>query len=115
MSAQVKILRQTGADAIIAVGVYGPCGAFIRDARMAGWSVPVANVSFVGAAEMLARLGGYSQKLGRDLITKLLNSQVVPSQEDVRLPLVADFRAHIRTQHHGGPAIRPASCSPSRC
>ncbi|HXL22313.1 MAG TPA: ABC transporter substrate-binding protein [Candidatus Dormibacteraeota bacterium] len=101
MSAQVKILREAGADAVIAVGVYGPCGAFIRDARMTGWNVPVANVSFVGAAEMLARLGETSQKVGRDLTTNLINSQVVPSPEDLRLPLVAEFRAHIQTGHHG--------------
>src|SRR5580704_10589820 len=29
MGAQVRILREAGADAVIAVGVYGPCGAFI--------------------------------------------------------------------------------------
>ena len=101
MSSQVKILRAAGADAVIAVGVYGPCGAFIRDARMAGWNVPVANVSFVGAAEMLAKLDGTSKKVGRDLSNNLINSQVVPSPDDLRVPLVADFRARIQTENHG--------------
>lgn len=45
MRDQVKILRSAGADAVIAVGVYGPCAAFIRDARLSGWNVPIANVS----------------------------------------------------------------------
>src|SRR5450755_1070507 len=37
MTAQVRILHQAGVDAVIAVGVYGPCGAFVRDARVAEW------------------------------------------------------------------------------
>jgi hypothetical protein len=42
---------------VIAVGVYGPRGAFIGDARLAGWNVPIANVSFVGAEVLLDKLG----------------------------------------------------------
>jgi branched-chain amino acid transport system substrate-binding protein len=101
MTAQVKILRDAGADAVIAVGVYGPCGAFIRDARMSGWNVPVANVSFVGAEIMLAKLNETSKKLGRDLTTNLINSQVVPSVNDLRYPLVVDFRAHNQAENYG--------------
>jgi branched-chain amino acid transport system substrate-binding protein len=101
MSAQVKILREAGADAVIAVGVYGPCAAFIRDARMSGWNVPVANVSFVGAEIMLAKLGEMSKKLGRDLTTNLINSQVVPPADDLRYPLVANFRAHNQEESYG--------------
>jgi branched-chain amino acid transport system substrate-binding protein len=101
MTAQVRILRASGADAVIAVGVYGPCGAFIRDARIAGWNVPVANVSFVGATTMLAKLSEISQKVGRDLTINLVNSEVVPSPDDSRYPLVADFRAHIQSENHG--------------
>jgi branched-chain amino acid transport system substrate-binding protein len=96
MTAQVKILRESGVDAVIAVGVYGPCGAFIRDARMAGWNVPVANVSFVGATAMLAKLSETSKKLGRDLISNLVNSAVVPWPDDSRYPMVADFRKHVQ-------------------
>jgi branched-chain amino acid transport system substrate-binding protein len=101
MTAQVKILREAGADAVIGVGVYGPCGAFIRDARMAGWNVPVANVSFVGAEVMLTKLGETSKKLGRDLTANLINSQVVPSADDLRYPLVVNFRAHNQTENYG--------------
>src|SRR5437660_8677258 len=79
MTAQVRILRQAGADAVIAVGVYGPCGAFIRDARMAGWDVPVANVSFVGAEVLLAKLREASKTTGRDLTANLINRPVGPS------------------------------------
>jgi branched-chain amino acid transport system substrate-binding protein len=101
MSAQVNILRQAGADAVIAVGVYGSCGAFIRDARMTGWDVTVANVSFVGAEVLLDKLRATSKTAGRDLTANLINSQVVPSPDDVRYPLVVDYRAHLAPENYG--------------
>jgi branched-chain amino acid transport system substrate-binding protein len=127
MTTQVRILRQAGADAVIAVGVYGPCGAFIRDARMAGWDVPVANVSFVGAEVLLDKLRGASKTAGKDLTVSLLNSQVVPSPGDTRYPLVASYRAHLAPENYGfvtlegwlnavvvTEALRRAGSSPSR-
>ena len=50
---QVDLLRSTNPDAVISIGTYAPCAAFIRDARDAGWDVPIANVSFVGSAFLL--------------------------------------------------------------
>ena len=127
MTAQVKILRQAGADAVIAVGVYGPCGAFVRDARMAEWNVPVANVSFVGAEVLLDKLIRASKAAERDLTANLINSQVVPSPSEKRYPLVADYRAHLAPENYGfvtlegwlnalvvTEALRRAGPSPSR-
>ena len=127
MTAQVNILRQAGADAVIAVGVYGSCGAFIRDARMAGWDVTVANVSFVGAEVLLDKLRATSKTAGKDLTANLINSQVVPSPDDVRYPLVVDYRAHLAPENYGfvtmegwlnavvvTEALRRAGPSPSR-
>lgn len=101
MTAHVRILRQSGADAVIAVGVYGPCGRFIRDARLAGWNIPVANVSFVGAEVLLDKLREASKTEGKDLTVNLINSQVVPSPDDARYPLVADYRAHLASESYG--------------
>jgi branched-chain amino acid transport system substrate-binding protein len=100
MSAQVKLLREAGVDAVVAVGVYGPAAAFIRDARMAGWNVPIANLSFVNASEMLQKLRDASKVAGKDLTVDLINSQVVPSPDDIRLPLVAAFRAHTAPEEY---------------
>jgi branched-chain amino acid transport system substrate-binding protein len=94
MSLQVKLLRDAGVDAVIAVGVYEPSAAFIRDSRMAGWNVPIANLSFVDAVAMLAKLREASRKLGKDLTLNLINGQVVPSPDDLSYPLVAEYRAH---------------------
>jgi ABC-type branched-subunit amino acid transport system substrate-binding protein len=127
MTAQVKILRQAGADAVIAVGVYGPCGAFIRDARKGAWDVPVATVSFVGAEVLLDELHGAFKTTGKDLTANLINSQVVPSPSEKRYPLVADYRAHLAPENYGfvtlegwlnalvvTEALRRAGPSPSR-
>jgi branched-chain amino acid transport system substrate-binding protein len=101
MTAQVNILRQSGADAVIAVGVYGPCGAFIRDARIARWGAPIANVSFVGAEVLLEKLQLASKTTGTNLTENLINSQVVPSPQDIRYPLVSDYRDHVAPENRG--------------
>lgn len=93
MREQVAILRRAGADAVIAAGVYGPCAAFIRDARMAGWNAPIANVSFVGADRMLQLLKIMSAHADRDLTGGLINSEVVPPPSDTHYRLVEEFRA----------------------
>jgi branched-chain amino acid transport system substrate-binding protein len=94
MSVQVNLLRDAGVDAVIAVGVYGPSAAFIRDSRIAGWNVPIANLSFVDAVAMLGKLGEATRKLNKDLTLNLINGQVVPSPDDLSYPLVAEYRAH---------------------
>jgi branched-chain amino acid transport system substrate-binding protein len=105
MTVQVNLLREAGAEAVIAVGVYGPCAAFVRDARLAGWNIPVANVSFVDPAVLLQKLTQTSKQLGVDLTANLINSQVVPLPEDVRYPLVVDYRAHNRAESYSGVAL----------
>ncbi len=92
LAQQVAILRNSGADAVISIGAYAACAAFIRDARDAGWNVPIANVSFVGSEFMINLLLEAGQKNGRDYSGNLINSQVVPSYEDTSLPAVRQFR-----------------------
>lgn len=92
-SQQVDLLKRTGADAVIMIGSYQACAGFIRDARDAGWDVPMANVSFVGSDNMLALLQQAGQANGRDYTAKLINSQVVPNYHDTSLPAVREYRA----------------------
>ena len=100
MTPQVQLLRAAGAEAVIAVGVYGACAAFVRDARLTGWNIPIANFSFVGPTIMLQKLRQTSKELGVDLTANLINSQVVPLPDDVRYPLVVDYRAHNRPESY---------------
>jgi branched-chain amino acid transport system substrate-binding protein len=101
MQPQVDALKAKGAEAIIMVGAYAACGAFIRDARLGGWDVPIANVSFVGADAMLALLVQSSAELHLDLTAKLINSQVVPSPDETSYPLVTGYRAAVKKEAAG--------------
>lgn len=97
LAQQVTILRNSGADAVISIGAYAACAAFIRDARDAGWDVPIANVSFVGSEFLINLLLEAGQTKGRDYTTNLINSQVVPSYEDTSLAAVREYREYMDT------------------
>jgi branched-chain amino acid transport system substrate-binding protein len=89
---QVRVLKEAHPDAIVSIGAYGACAAFIRDARDAGLDVPIANVSFVGSESLLRLLQTIGRANGNDYTTGLINSQVVPSYEDTSLPAVRQYR-----------------------
>jgi ABC-type branched-subunit amino acid transport system substrate-binding protein len=105
MTPAVNALRQAGVDAVLCTGAYQGCGAFVRTARDLGWNVPIANVSFVGSDAMLRLLVQHGKAAGRDYTRALVNSQVVPSYDDLALPGVAEYRALM--QRHD-PALPPA-------
>jgi len=92
MKRQVEILMRTKPDAVLSIGSYAACAAFIRDARNMGLDVPIANVSFVGSENMLALLEKVGAETGRDYTGNLVNTQVVPSYEDLSLPAVREYR-----------------------
>jgi len=92
MAEQVQILSRARPDAVISVGSYEACAAFVRDARLAGLDAPIANISFVGSQSMANLLreacpGKGDGSGSRDIIT-----QVLPSYEDATLPAVAEYR-----------------------
>ena len=109
---QVDILKTTGPDAIISIGSYAACAAFIRDARDSGWNVPVANVSFVGSAPMADLLVELGSVKGRDYTSNLINSQVVPSYEETSLPAVREYRQ--RMDEYGAKVPPPWGASDYR-
>ena len=101
MKRQIEILRKAGADAVIAVSVYGAGAALIRDARQAGWNVPIANLSFVNSRALLDLLRSESATRKLDLTANLINSEVVPSPDSTEYPLVRDYRAHVPSDAYG--------------
>lgn len=88
---QAEILKKMEPDAVISVGAYEACAAFIRDARDAGMKIPIANVSFVGSENLLNLLINSSNRTGNNYTYNLVNSQVVPSYEDNSLPAVQQY------------------------
>jgi ABC-type branched-subunit amino acid transport system substrate-binding protein len=89
MAGQVKVLKAAKLDAIIMVGAYTQCAAFVRDVRAAGYEGWLANLSFVGPDALLRQL----KKEGGALTDRLVNSQVVPNWADSSIPLVAEYGA----------------------
>src|SRR5258708_4364109 len=90
---QVGILKAAGVDAVVAIGSYQACGAFRRDARESGWNVPIHDVSFVGADQLL-RLRSTEEKTSKKkVILNLVNTHVVPYYEDTTIPAVVSYPA----------------------
>ncbi len=92
MKEQVEILAAAQPDAIISIGTYEACAAFIRDARDAGLNIPICNLSFVGSENMLQLLSGLEKSSGKKYTANLINTQAVPTYEDTSLAAVRDYR-----------------------
>jgi branched-chain amino acid transport system substrate-binding protein len=104
MAAQVKILLAGRPDAVVCVGAYAACAALVRDARDAGFKGPVANLSFVGSESLLALLAGLEKGTGRDYTSGLVNTQVVPSYTETKVPAVKHYREMMKKHAPKPPA-----------
>jgi ABC-type branched-subunit amino acid transport system substrate-binding protein len=89
---QIEELKAKGVEAVVAVGAYQACAGFIRDARNAGYTVPISNVSFVGSDTLLRLLLQYEKENNKKLTHNIINTQVVPPWEAVEIPVVAEYR-----------------------
>lgn len=72
-------------DAVVLIGSYRACAAFIKKAKQSGMNVPMANVSFVGTAALIKELGADAEGV--------IISQVMPSPFDSSNPLVKEYQA----------------------
>jgi branched-chain amino acid transport system substrate-binding protein len=115
MTPAARALRDAGVDAVLCTGAYQGCGAFVKSARDLGWTVAISNVSFVGSDAMLSLLMKHGRTTGRDYTRALVNSQVVPSYDDLSLPGVVEYRA-LMDKH--GPvvpeSVRDATYTPQK-
>lgn len=92
MAEQVRIIAKAKPDAVVSVGSYEACAAFVRDARDAGLDVPIANISFVGSQNMVNLLRASCEQGKAEYCAGHIITQVVPSYEDASLPTVAEYR-----------------------
>ena len=83
VAAAVKTLTAAQPDAIVQIGAYKACAAFIRTARKAGYGGTFYNVSFVGTQALADELG----KEGAGVVV----SQVVPSPYNAARPIAREF------------------------
>lgn len=112
MQEQVRIIQRSRPDVVLSIGSYAACAAFVRDARDMGLNVPIANVSFVGSENMLALLQQAGADNGFDYTKNLINTQVVPSYEDLSLPAVREYRALMDTMQPAPPSEADPSYKP---
>jgi branched-chain amino acid transport system substrate-binding protein len=83
VAAAVKPLVAAGPDAVVQIGAYKACAAFIREARKAGYGGTFYNVSFVGTQALADELG----KDGAGVVV----SQVMPSPYNAARPIAREF------------------------
>lgn len=79
----VEVLVAAKPDAIVQVGAYKACAAFIRQARKAGYGGNFYNVSFVGTQALSDELG----KEGAGVVV----CQVMPSPYNTARPIAREF------------------------
>ena len=111
MRRQVDILKEAQPDAVICIGAYAACAAFARDAVDLGLPLPIANLSFVGSENLLKLLSD-GQRDSRRYTDWLVNSQVVPSYEDVSIPAVKEYRTLMARYNPEPPALVQESYTP---
>ena len=79
----VKTITGAQPDAVVQIGSYKACAAFVRQARAAGYGGQFFNVSFVGTKALSDELG--PEALG------VVVSQVMPFPFSPAVPIVRDF------------------------
>ncbi|MBT9487597.1 MAG: ABC transporter substrate-binding protein [Rubrivivax sp.] len=94
VAAAVKAIVPTMPDAVVQIGAYKGCAAFIRAARKAGYGGTFYNVSFVGTQALADELG----KDGAGVVI----SQVMPFPFSTTTPISREYLAAV--QKAGGDA-----------
>jgi len=83
-------------DAVVQIGAYKGCAAFIREARRAGYGGVFYNVSFVGTKAL-------SDELGKDALGVVI-SQVMPYPFSPALGIVREYLEAVKA---AGPDVQP--------
>jgi branched-chain amino acid transport system substrate-binding protein len=92
----VKTIVAARPDAVVQVGAYKACAAFIREARKAGFGGTFFNLSFVGTQAL-------SDELGKDAAGVMV-TQVVPSPYNPANALAREFTEAVRKAGGGATA-----------
>ena len=89
-------IKRANPQAVVMVGAYKPCAAFIKLSHKIGFNPVFVNISFVGSAALARELGPD----GKGVVI----SQVVPFPWDASRKVVADYQAAIKARN---PAAKP--------
>ena len=84
----LEALKKAAHEAVILVGAYKPCAAFIKKAKSQGFMPRFLNVSFVGTDALISELGSDGEGV--------IVTQVVPNPRDSSLPIVKQYAADMK-------------------
>jgi ABC-type branched-subunit amino acid transport system substrate-binding protein len=84
VAAGLDALKQAQPKAVIMVGAYKACAAFIKAAKAAGFTPVFCNISFVGTSALVKELGGDAEGV--------VISQVMPSPYDPSIPVAKGYQ-----------------------
>jgi branched-chain amino acid transport system substrate-binding protein len=93
VDAGLAALKEAGPEAVVMVGTYKACAAFVRKARAAGFKPRFLNVSFVGTSDFIKEAGADGEGV---YIT-----QVMPAPDDGAVPLVRQYQADMKAAGAG--------------
>lgn len=88
VDAGLAALRAANPDAVVMVGAYKACAAFVKKARAAGFNPKFLNLSFVGTTNFINESGGAGEGV---YIT-----QVMPSPFDRSAAIVKQYQADLK-------------------
>lgn len=88
VDAGLAALKAANPEAVVMVGTYHDCAAFVKKAKASGFNPKFLNVSFVGTAEFIKEAGADGEGV---YIT-----QVVPSPFDAGIPIVKQYQADMK-------------------
>jgi ABC-type branched-subunit amino acid transport system substrate-binding protein len=77
----------SGAEGVITVGAYKPCGAAIKYFRKKGFNAPIINISFVGSKALA--------KIVKGKADNVYVTQVVPNPWDKSIPIVKEYQSKV--------------------
>lgn len=84
----LNLLKQGNPKAVIMVGTYKACAAFIKAAKAGGVKAVFCNISFVGTSALIKELGSEGEGV--------VISQVLPSPTDASMPVVKEYQAAMK-------------------
>lgn len=84
VDAGVAALKGANPDAVIMVGTYKACAAFVKKAKASGFNSDYLNVSFVGTNALISELGSDGEGV--------FISQVMPSPDDASVAIVKQYQ-----------------------
>jgi len=88
VTAGLAALKAASPEAVILVGSYKACAAFVKQAKAGGFKPVFCNVSFVGTSALIQEMGAEGEGV--------YISQVMPSPWDARVAIVKDYQTAMK-------------------